>query len=246
MPKTAVILAAAGRSSRFRDPFHKKPFALLDQKPVWLYSTEKFLARSDVVQVIVVVSAEDKEDFFSRFGANVAVLGLDVTTGGEERHHSVAKGLERLQADVDFVAIHDAARPCLAEEMIEQCFSTAYQSGAAVPAIPVTSTLKSSSDGTRINATVDRSSLYLAQTPQVFRRDWLEQSYARLNGAQPTDEAQALELAGFPVSLVPGSPFNIKITHRADLKLASCCLKALPAPKLDARPHPFGDDAMWR
>ena len=82
--KFSVILAAAGRSSRFKDVHYKKPFAILNQKAVWLHSAELLLKRSDVIQIIVVVSKEDHEDFISKFGPNLAVLGIDVVIGGAE------------------------------------------------------------------------------------------------------------------------------------------------------------------
>ncbi len=246
MAKFSVILAAAGQSSRFRDPHHKKPFALLEQKPVWLYSAEKFLARNDVRQLIMVLAQEDRDGFLSSFSANIAVLGIDLVNGGAQRHESVLNGMCAVRPECDFVAVHDAARPVLTDDMIEACFSAAVNSGAAIPAIPVTSTLKRSPDGRSVEATVERAGLYMAQTPQVFRRDWLESAYQQLGTLVPTDEAQVMEHAGHPVTIVEGSPMNIKITTRQDLRLAAACLKSLPAPKFDARPHPFADDNLWR
>jgi len=246
MSKFAVILVAAGQSSRFKDQFHKKQFAILDQRPVWLHSAEKFLARNDVGQLIVVIAAEDREDFFSRFGANIAVLGFDVVDGGIHRHESVANGLAKVGAEFKFVAVHDAARPCIVDELVENCFSKARETGAAIPAIPVDGTVKKSADGKRIDETVDRSGMYVAQTPQAFRRDVLEKAYASLGQFRPTDDAQAVERMGHPVAIVPGSPLNIKLTTRQDLKLASACIKAMPAPRLDAKPHPFSGDNLWR
>jgi 2-C-methyl-D-erythritol 4-phosphate cytidylyltransferase len=246
MTKFAVILVAAGQSSRFKDQFHKKQFAILDQKPVWLHSAEKFLARADVGQLIVVIAAEDRDDFVSRFGANMAVLGFDVVDGGENRHDSVANGLAKVDSQFQYVAVHDAARPCIVDEMVENCFSKAVETGAAIPVVPVDSTVKKSADGKTIDETMDRAGMYLAQTPQVFRRDVLEKAYASLGSFCPTDEAQAVERMGHPVALVKGSPLNIKLTTRQDLKLASACLKAMPAPRFDAKPHPFADDNLWR
>ena len=82
MASYSVILAAAGKSSRFQDPNFKKPFAPLRKKAIWLYSAELFLKRADVKQVIMVISPEDKEDFLTRFGPNLAVMGIDVALGG--------------------------------------------------------------------------------------------------------------------------------------------------------------------
>ena len=93
MAKFAVILPAAGRSSRFKDDYYKKPYALLAGKAVWLHSAERFLQRSDVAQVLVVVAPEDRESFNFKFGSNVAILGIDVVQGGAERSDSVAAAL---------------------------------------------------------------------------------------------------------------------------------------------------------
>lgn len=242
----AVILAAAGQSSRFRDPLYKKPFAQLDQKAVWLHSADRFLAHPQVKQLVAVVAPDDLEDFRSRFGANIAVMGIDVTTGGEHRHQSVRRGLEKVNPDIRFVAVHDAARPCFTDELVNACFEAAERSGAAIPAISVSSTIKRSAHGKAVEATVARDGLYLAQTPQCFRRDLLERALAAVGGRTPTDEAEAVEWLGHEVALVPGSPLNVKITTKGDLRLAGACLKALPAPKLDVRPHPFADDKLWR
>lgn len=246
MSKFSVILAAAGKSSRFSDPNFKKPFASLNRKPVWLYSADLFLKRADVKQLIVVISPEDKQTFLEKFGANVAVLGVDVALGGKERSDSVCNALAMVDPECDFVAIHDAARPCIDADLIESVFQTGRKSNAAIPAIPVHSTLKRSGEGQHIDETVDRSNLYLAQTPQVFERSLLEDCFANRGDFQPTDEAQLVESAGHRVSLVPGSPFNIKITTQQDLRFAAACLEAMPKAKFDAPIHPFADDNLFR
>jgi len=246
MSTYSVILAAAGRSSRFNDPNLKKPFVSLKGKPVWLYSAEQFLKRKDVKQVIVVISPDDKEDFFAKFGPNVAVMGIDVALGGSERADSVQNGLAKVNPECEFVAIHDAARPCINTDLIESVFSAAKEHGSAIPAIPVNSTLKRSEDGKLIAETIDRTGMYQAQTPQVFKRELIQSLYEKRDGAQPTDEAQLLEMHGHPVAIVPGSPFNIKITTHEDLRFAKACLDAMPAAKFDAPIHPFADDNLFR
>ena len=246
MASFSVILAAAGRSSRFNDPNYKKPFARLKGKPVWLHSVEVFQKRADVKQVILVISPEDKEYFLAQFGANIAVMGIDVVLGGAERADSVEKGLEKVDPSCDFVAIHDAARPCINADLVESVFSTARQKGAAIPATPVNSTLKRSTSGKTIDQTVDRTNLYAAQTPQAFKRSLIQELYEKRDGAQPTDEAQLFELHDQPVAIVAGSPFNIKITTQADLRFAKACLDAMPAAKFDAPIHPFADDNLFR
>ncbi len=246
MAKFAVILLAAGRSSRFHDKHYKKQYAVLDNRAVWLISAERFLNRDDVKQVILVISRDDHEMFKMKFSANVTILGIDVVNGGESRADSVANALARVKADIDFVAVHDSARPCLANEWIDRVFSTAEKTGAAMLAIPVTGTLKRVADDKTIQETVPRANLWEAQTPQVFRREVLLDAYANRGDLQATDDAQLVEQLGHAVTVVPGSPINLKITTKEDLKLAAQALKALPKPKLAGPAHPFADDDMWR
>ena len=108
MSSVSVILAAAGKSSRFRDKHYKKPFAPLDNRAVWLHSAERFLNRDDVKQLILVISEEDRESFEMKFAANVAILGIQLVLGGDQRTDSIANALKHVREDVDFIAVHDA------------------------------------------------------------------------------------------------------------------------------------------
>ena len=241
-----MILAAAGQSSRFQDANYKKPFAPLAGRAVWLHAAEKFLDRDDVGQVVVVVAPEDRAAFAEKFGANLAFMGVTLALGGDHRAASVRNGLEKLAPEIDMVAIHDAARPCLAQAWIDRVFAAGVLTGAAILAIPVVGTLKRVGPDRRITETVDRTGLWEAQTPQVFRRDLLERAFAAGHGDRPTDEAALVEAIGQPVTVVPGSPLNLKITSREDLRLAEQALKALPAPRLSGPAHPFAGDDVWR
>jgi len=246
MPTFGVILAAAGQSSRFKDANYKKPFAPLAGRAVWLHSAEKFLERDDVKQVVVVVSPEDREAFVETFGANLAFMGVTLAEGGAERADSVRNGLEKLGPTIDMVAIHDAARPCVAPVWIDKVFEAGAKTGAAILATPVVSTLKRVGPDGTIQATVDRTNLWEAQTPQVFARAVLEKAFASSVGSRFTDEAQLVESIGQKVTVVQGSPINLKITSREDLRLAEQALKALPKPNLAGPAHPFANDDMWR
>ncbi len=246
MPTFGVILAAAGQSSRFQDANYKKPFAPLAGRPVWLHSAEKFIDRPDVKQVVVVVAPEDRESFREKFGANLAFMGLTLAEGGSCRADSVRNGLEKLGPEIDMVAIHDAARPCLATAWIDRVFEAGARTGAAILATPVVGTLKRVGPDHTITGTVDRTGLWEAQTPQVFSRDLLTRAFAAKHDPTHTDEAQLVEALGHRVTIVPGSPINLKITSREDLRLAEQALKALPTPKLGGPAHPFANDDMWR
>lgn len=228
MPKFSVIIPAAGNSSRFHDAYYKKPFANLSGRPVWLRTVEHFVNRDDVAEVVLVLAADDLEDFRQRFSPNLIFMPIQIATGGASRAESVRNGLAALTQDCDFVAVHDAARPLLTATWISELFAAAAEKQAVIPAVPVHSTVKSVDADGRIVKTVDRSSLMLAQTPQVFRRDLLESAYAAATDASDfTDEASLVEANGVPVFVHPGWPINIKITTKEDLELAESLLSML-------------------
>jgi 2-C-methyl-D-erythritol 4-phosphate cytidylyltransferase len=248
MPTVAAIILAAGQSSRFADKAYKKPFAPLADRPVWLHSTQKFADRADVKQTLVVVAGEDDEFFREKYGANLAFSGIEVVVGGAERSDSVAAALARVSDGIELVAIHDAARPCVEDAAIERVIAAAAKHGAAILAVPVTDTLKRA-DGTikgAIKETVSRAGLWAAQTPQVFRREWIVEAYAKRNVAPATDDAELVERLGRAVQLVEGKASNIKLTHRSDLKLAEQILRSAPPKPMEGFQHPFGDDDLWR
>lgn len=246
MAKFAVILPAAGRSSRFRDR-EKKPFTNLDGRPVWMRCAELFVTRADVCQTIIIVAPADQETFKRRNGAHLAFMGVQVADGGNERHDSIANALALLKPEAEFVAIHDAVRPCVTEEMISNVFAKAESTGAALLAAPVSDTVKQVDGQQKIQATLPRQGMWLAQTPQVFRRDWLLEAYSgRGTVKDVTDDAQLVEAAGHPVYVVESNLTNVKITTKADLILAEAVLKARPKPKPTGPIHPFAEEEeMW-
>ncbi len=248
MSKVAVILPAAGRSQRFGDKNYKKPFAPLGDRAVWLHTVERFSNRDDVCQTILVIAEEDRESFHTKFGANLAFMGVEVAIGGAERSDSVAAGLERVSDDAALVAIHDAARPCVQSKSIDAVFASASASGAAILATPIAETIKraSSDQPPSISETVSRAGLWAAHTPQVFAREIIQTAYAQRGGATATDDSQLVERIGHAVTLVEDSSLNIKITTRRDLRIAEQILKTAPAKKPDGFSHPFADDDLWR
>jgi 2-C-methyl-D-erythritol 4-phosphate cytidylyltransferase len=248
MARFAVILPAAGRSTRFGDTRQKKTFAELDGRAVWLRAADAFLGRDDVEQVLVAIAPEDHEFFERRYGSEIAFRGIEVVEGGAERYETIAKVLDSVDPSCDFVAVHDAARPCLAFDRVDAVFAAAIQHGAALLAVAVADTLKMIGPDGKTKTTVPRAGLYAAQTPQVFRKDWLLEAYARrkeIHGAI-TDDAQLLEAIGHSCAIVEGSSMNLKITTQSDLKLASAILKALPKPEKAAPLHPFSDEVAQR
>jgi len=247
MSRVAVIVPAAGKSSRFHAK-EKKPFTNLDGRPVWLRTVELFVTRHDVCQCILVISPDDLEMFRIRYSANIAFLNLQVVTGGSERFESVANALAVVGDEAELVAIHDAVRPCVNPPLIDTVFAKAAQTGAALLACPVADTIKRVDRSHKVTETVSRAGLWLAQTPQVFRKDWLKDAYAQRAklGKDITDDSQLIEAAGHKVEVVESSASNIKITTQADVMLAKAILDSRPKPKGSGPIHPFADEEMWR
>ena len=255
MSTFAVILPAAGKSSRFGGGGaaavlglgapKKKTFQELNGRAVWLRAIEPFVNRADVVQRIVALSAEDLEWFKDKYRANLAFMDLMLIEGGTERADTVERALSQVRADIDFIAVHDAARPLLATEWIDAVFRAAEKTGAAIPGTPISSTLKLVAPDGRIVKTVPRDGLWAAQTPQVFRRQLLLDAYAQRGDFQPTDEAQLVERLGHPVTVVECSPMNLKITSQEDMRMAQALVDHLPKPSVAKMLHPFEDD-RWK
>ena len=242
MATFAVILPAAGQSSRFQYKNKKKPFVDLSGRAVWIRAAEVFANRKDIIQTLVVISPDDREFFLDKFGPTLAFMGIQVVQGGKERYSSIANALSEVRSEADHIAIHDAVRPCIANEWIDLVFTEATKTGAAILGIPIHDTLKRGNEKNQITETVSREQLWAAQTPQVFRKDLLVKAYQNRGPLPLTDDAQLMESMGHDVSLVLGSPLNLKITTAEDLKLAEAALKVLPRPQTNRPLHPFSDD----
>jgi 2-C-methyl-D-erythritol 4-phosphate cytidylyltransferase len=245
MGQLAVILPAAGRSTRFGDPRQKKIHAELEGRAVWLRALDPFLTHGEVEQIVVAISPEDRDLFDRRYHDKVAFLNIDVVEGGAERVDTVARALERVRPACQFVAIHDAARPCLTQEMLDAVFAAAREHGAALLAVPVGDTLKRATPEQFTTETVPRRDLFLAQTPQVFRRDWLDEAYAQRSklAAGITDDTQLVEALGHRCAIVAGSPLNLKITTQEDLRLAGAIVRLQSRALGEGSAHPFADEA---
>ncbi len=245
MAKFSVIIPAAGKSERFGGA-EKKTFAKLDGRPIFLRTLEHFISRPDVCQTILAVSPEDSATMKTSYGANLGFMGVKLVEGGARRCDTVAAALKIVSNDAEYVAIHDAARPCVSVDMIDAVFAEAVKSGAAILGAPLVGTIKRVAAGSRVvEQTVDRAGLYEAQTPQVFRKDIIIEAYAKLGdaGEDITDDAQAVERAGHAVAVVPSDASNLKITTKGDLTLAAAIIKSRPvkaAPRMGAF-----EEAQW-
>lgn len=201
-----------------------KQYLDLDGTPVLQRSLDALLALPAMAAVAVAIAADDERWSALPGAAYPRVL---VTTGGAERSDSVLAGLEALAdraAAQDWVLVHDAARPCLgADDLMRLVQALEGDEVGGLLATPVAETVKRAGSGDRIVETVPREALWLAQTPQMFRYGLLREALvtAQREGRSVTDEASAVEQAGYQPRLVPGSATNIKITHPGDLALAA-------------------------
>ncbi len=243
--KVAVIICAAGASSRFGGK-RKKPFVDVAGRAAFLRSVELFTEREDVKQVLLAINPEDEELVNIKWGANLTFFGVKTYFGGQERFETVANGLKLIKDDIDLIAVHDAARCCVTEKWVDDCFAAAAKSGAAILASPVVATLKKAKDNA-ITETVDREDLYEAQTPQVFEADLLKEAYKNLENLDKstiTDDSQLVEVLGHEVVIVEADSSNIKITSQSDIAIAEAILKSRPklTPQGPAGPY---TDAQW-
>jgi 2-C-methyl-D-erythritol 4-phosphate cytidylyltransferase len=181
-----------------------------------------------MIASITVVIADNDQLFESAVGSLAAAVKTVI--GGETRAQSVRNGLQFIAdnyAGSDWALVHDAARPCLSSSRLEKFLEQGLESpDGAILAVPVGDTLKRADDSQRISSTVDRSGLWAAQTPQLFRVDALARAIdaAQELGRDLTDEASAMEAAGVKPLLVMGSAANIKITHPSDLAIAEALM----------------------
>lgn len=245
MAKTAVIIVAAGKGERFGGQ-EKKIFVKIDGRPMFLRTLEHFINREDVCQTTLVVASADADQVQQKYGANLGFMGVKLVKGGQERHDSVANGLATVTDEAEYVAIHDAARPCVSVAMIDEVFAEAIKSGAAILAAPLHGTIKRGSDAGVIEGTVPRENLWEAQTPQVFKKSIILDASEKRSEIEGiiTDDAQLVEATGHPVALVASDFTNLKITTKADITLANSILKNRPRPKPKGTLGAF-DEAQW-
>jgi len=244
--KVAVLIPAAGASSRLKGKT-KKQFADLNGRAVFLRAVEMFADRDDVKQIVIAIPAEDEELFRVKWGANLGFYGVKAIIGGQQRHDTVGKLLGEVQDDFDLIALHDAARPCVTKGQIDAVFAAAAETGAAILAQRLVGTVKQADKDNNIVKTIDRSSLWEAQTPQAFKPEIIRKAYERLDKITEniTDDAQLVEATGHPVRIVESSSSNIKITTGTDIAIAGAILKARPKPKAKGPVGPWAGEQGW-
>lgn len=233
-PRIRALIPAAGQSKRFGGTILKQ-YMHLQGKPVIAHSIEAVRSHPAVFGVTVALGGDDA---FYDMAVRSRFPDVDTTRGGESRAHTVMNGVEHIleqDPSVEWVLVHDAARPCLPRSCLDELLTRglACPDGALL-AIPVSDTMKRAGDGQRVERTVDRASLWQAQTPQLFPARRLAEALAAAldRGETPTDESAAMESFGAHPLLVPGTPGNIKITRPEDLKMAEALLNAAPGDSI--------------
>ena len=226
--RVVAVIPAGGTGKRMGSAIPKQ-FLMLGQWPLMLHSLLVFERTPSVAEVILVVPKEERvrtlTEVVERYGVKKV---LKVVAGGATRQESVFNGLKETADDVEIVVIHDAVRPFVTEDLIERTIEAARQDGGAIVAVPMKDTPKQVGPGGQIQRTLDRSDLWLAQTPQAFRRTMLLEAYqqAERNDLRATDDAALVERLGRKVGIVPGSWDNLKITTPEDFIIAEAILAA--------------------
>jgi 2-C-methyl-D-erythritol 4-phosphate cytidylyltransferase len=215
-----VVIVAGGGSTRTSGT-ELKQFRWVAGKPALLHSLQTFMARSDVVGVVVVLPRDYAADP-PPWIFQCDVDRLMVSTGGATRTESVRNGLEDLPDEAAIVLVHDAARPLVGDATIDRVVQSVRSGVSAIAALPVVDTLKQVDDEGNIMRTIDRERLWRAQTPQGFPREVIERAhrYAKSNRITATDDAALCEAIGEPVRVVRGSERALKITEDADFDRA--------------------------
>lgn len=221
MISAAAIIPAGGAGLRMGRALPKQFLELADV-PILVHTVRALQSSSFIKHIVLVVPASHLEStraLVSRYGLTLVAA---VVSGGRTRQESVWAGLQMVPAELELVVVHDGVRPLVEPGLVDACIVRAAETGAAMLAVPVKDTLKAVVAGV-VTATVERSGLWQAQTPQVARRALLQQAFAvaREEGLEATDEAALLEHIGVEVSVVTGSETNIKVTTAADLVLAA-------------------------
>ena len=220
MPTCTAILVASGTSRRMG---FDKLAADLGGKPVLRVTLDAFLACEDVTRILVVAPAERFESLRASGSFAKPVVRVD---GGRERQDSVLAGLNALDPEEKWVAVHDGARPLVTPADIARTLAAAGESGAATLARPISETIKRADGDGFTRSGISRDNLWHTETPQIFRSDLLRRAYREISrrGLQVTDEVSAMETIDVHTKLLIAESPNIKITRPDDLALARATL----------------------
>jgi 2-C-methyl-D-erythritol 4-phosphate cytidylyltransferase len=216
-----ALIVAGGSGSRMNSDIPKQ-FLLLHSKPILMHTIEAFY-RSDLKpQIIVALNPGFFQYWKDLCDEYKFSIPHQVVEGGSERFHSVKNGIKNIEEN-SIVAIHDALRPLISNDLITRAFNVAKDKGTAVAAILSKDSIRQMQEDTSI--ALDRQTIYLIQTPQVFWSDDLKEAYKQPYSPSFTDDASVIEKAGIKINLIEGENSNLKITYPEDLRIAELFLK---------------------
>lgn len=233
--RTAAVVLAAGSGKRMNAGV-KKQYMEIAGRPVLYYSLKAF-EESFIDEIVLVVSQDEIEQVHESYVNQYGFQKIScIVSGGKERYHSVACGLQAVHQDCDFVFIHDSARPMLTQEILQRAYRAVQEEEACVVGVPSKDTVKIADEQGYVSVTPNRSLVWNVQTPQVFSYPLVHRAYEELlqkeqelsaAGVQITDDAMVVEhLAHHKVKLVEGSYENIKITTPEDVQIAERYLQS--------------------
>ncbi|MBU8710738.1 2-C-methyl-D-erythritol 4-phosphate cytidylyltransferase [Bacillus subtilis] len=221
-----VVIPAAGQGKRMKAG-RNKLFIELKGDPVIIHTLRVFDSHRQCDKIILVINEQEREHFQQLLSDYPFQTSIELVAGGDERQHSVYKGLKAVKQE-KIVLVHDGARPFIKHEQIDELIAEAEQTGAAILAVPVKDTIKRVQD-LQVSKTIERSSLWAVQTPQAFRLSLLMKAHAEAErkGFLGTDDASLVEqMEGGSVRVVEGSYTNIKLTTPDDLTSAEAIMES--------------------
>jgi len=226
--RLALIIPAAGSGSRMKAEL-PKPFLEVNGKPILYHTLNSFGKIEGLAKVVVVVHpgySSQADEILKSLFYNTKV-SYQIAEGGKERQYSILNGLQKVEDDVELIAVHDAVRPFVDPRDVEKCCKVAAENGGAVLGVRARDTLKQVDKNNVILNTPDRSLFWQAQTPQIFRLELFKKAYetAMKKNTIATDDASLVEKIGGKVVMVEGNSLNIKITYPEDLIFAEKILQ---------------------
>ena len=226
--KTAAVILAAGLGTRMKGTEGQtKQLLTLNGKPLFMHAVQSFDASPYIDELVLVVRREEYREVRRILKGYRLKKPLRLTVGGDTRQASARRGLEAISDDMEYISVHDAARCLITPDMIADVVTAAHANRAASAGSPVTDTIKQVTKDGYVEKTIDRSTLFRAQTPQVFECNlYRAATYAALDRKQTvTDDNMLVELIGQTVKMVDCGSENIKVTTKEDLTLARIILR---------------------